>query len=302
MPSPALDNEPQDIPEPSTSAPSSGPSKLTAAARIALVVLLTGELMNIVDDSVVVTAIPTLQQSLGAGPAAVQWVTAGYALTFALALITAGRLGDIHGRRKMFLLGAFGFTLASLLCGLAAGPGMLIAARALQGAAAAVMIPQVLATLHTTFAGASRSRAFGLYGAVLSLGSVAGPVLGGFLTQANLFGLSWRPIFLINVPVGIVVILLGRKFVAETTTTEAHRLDLVGVGLSATAMVLILFPLTEGRTHGWPLWCWFMLAVGLLILGVFVRYLRHGTARTGHRWWICRCSGTSTSVVACPPS
>lgn len=278
MHSPALDNKPEYTP-PST--PTGVPSKLTTTARIALAVLLTGELMNIVDDSVVVTAIPALQQSLGAGPAAVQWVTAGYALTFALALITGGRLGDIHGRRKMFLLGAFGFTLASLLCGLAADPGMLIAARTLQGTAAAVMIPQVLATLHATFTGAGRSRAFALYGAVLSLGSVAGPVLGGFLTEANLLGLSWRPIFLINVPVGIVVVLLGRKFIAETTTTEADRLDLIGVGLSATAMILILFPLTEGRTHGWPLWCWFMLAAGLLILGVFVRYLRHGQNPAG---------------------
>ncbi|MFE9581197.1 MFS transporter [Nocardia sp. NPDC006044] len=245
---------------------------MTTAAKIALAVLLTGELMNILDDSIVVTALPTLQASLGAGAGAVQWLTAGYALTFALGLITGGRLGDIFGRRRVFLLGTAGFTLASLLCGVATGPGLLIAARVCQGGAAAVMIPQVLATVHVIFDGANRSRAFGLYGAVLSMGSVLGPVLGGTLTEADLFGLSWRPIFLINVPVGLAVIVLGRKFVTESTATKADRLDLLGVLLSAAAMVLILFPLTEGQAHGWPLWCFGMLAGGLLVLGVFVRY------------------------------
>lgn len=268
MNSSALDNEPEHTPVPASGA---SPT-MTTAARIALAVLLTGELMNIVDDSVVLTAIPTLQQSLGAGPAAVQWVTAGYALTFALALITGGRLGDIYGRRKVFLLGTIGFALASLLCGLAAGPGMLIAARVLQGGAAAVMMPQVLATLHVTFAGENRSRAFGLFGAVLAMGSVVGPVLGGVLTEADLFGLSWRPIFLINVPIGLAVIILGRRFITESTAVKAARLDLAGVLLSATALVLIVFPLTEGHAHGWPLWCFAMLAGGLLVLGVFLRH------------------------------
>ncbi|MEG8178849.1 MFS transporter [Nocardia terpenica] len=268
----APDNEPEHTPEPSIQTSPAASSAMPTAARIALAVLLTGELMNIVDDSVVLTAIPTLQQSLGAGPAAVQWVTAGYALTFALALITGGRLGDLYGRRKAFLLGTLGFTLASLLCGLAAGPGMLIAARVFQGGSAAVMMPQVLATLHVTFTGENRSRAFGLFGAVLAMGSVVGPVLGGVLTEADLFGLSWRPIFLINVPVGLAVLLLGRTVITESTAAKADRLDLTGVGLSAIAMVLIVFPLTEGHTHGWPLWCVALLAGGLLILGVFLRH------------------------------
>ncbi|MFI6044425.1 MFS transporter [Nocardia sp. NPDC051321] len=275
MNSSALDNEPEHTPELSDRASSGAASKMTTAARIALAVVLTGELMSILDDAVVMTAMPTIQRSLGAGPAALQWLTAGYVLTFALGLITGGRLGDLYGRRKTFLLGTVGFTLASLLCGIAAGPGMLIAARVLQGGAAAVMIPQVLATLHVTFAGENRSRAFGLYGAVLSLGSVAGPVLGGVLTEADLFGLSWRPIFLINVPVGLVVLILGRKFVIESTAAKADRLDLAGMLLSATAMLLIVFPLTEGQAHGWPLWCFAMLASGLLLLGVFLRHQQH---------------------------
>ncbi|MEV6560282.1 MFS transporter [Nocardia sp. NPDC051756] len=268
MNSRALDDESERTPEPSAH-PS---SQMTTAAKIALAVLLTGELMNILDDSVVLTALPTLQRSLGAGPAALQWLTAGYALTFALGLITGGRLGDLYGRRKVFLLGTVGFTLASLLCGLAADPGMLIAARVLQGGAAAVMIPQVLATFHVTFDGANRSRAFGLFGAVLAMANVLGPVLGGVLTEADLFGLSWRPIFLINVPVGLAVILLGRTFITESTAAKADRLDLAGVLLSALAMVLIVFPLTEGQAHGWPLWSFAMFGGGLLVLGVFLRH------------------------------
>ncbi len=262
MNSAALDNEPEPSP--------SGRSSTTTAAKIALAVVLTGELMNILDDSIVLTAMPTLRQSLGAGPAVVQWLTASYALTFALGLITGGRLGDLYGRRRIFLLGTAGFTLASLLCGLAAGPGMLIAARVLQGGAAAVMIPQVLATLHITFDGEHRSRAFGLYGAVLATANVAGPVLGGLLTEADLFGLSWRPIFLINVPVGLAVIVLGRRFIVESTAAKAASLDLTGMLLSAIAVVLIVFPLTEGDSYGWPLWCSAMLAGGPLVLGLFL--------------------------------
>ncbi|CAM4450007.1 MFS transporter [Nocardia ninae] len=271
MNSSALDNEPH-----RTAASSAGPasgrsSKMTRAATIALVVVLVAELMDILDQSVVLTALPAIQASTGAGPAAVQWLTAGYSLTVALGLITGGRLGDIYGRRKVLLIGTVVFTLASLLCGLATGVGVLIAARVCQGIGVAVMIPQVLATLHVTFDGENRSRAFGLYGAVLSMGSVLGPVLGGLLTEADLFGLSWRPIFLINVPVGLAVIVLGRKFIIESTAAKADRLDLTGMLLSAVAMVLIVFPLTEGRTHHWPLWCFAMLACGLLVLGVFLR-------------------------------
>ncbi|MFE6157864.1 MFS transporter [Streptomyces sp. NPDC056486] len=272
MASPALDNEPKHTAESPAPAASGTSAKMTRASRIALLVVLVAELMDVLDQSVVLTAIPTLQESLGAGPAAVQWLTAGYALTLALGLITGGRLGDTYGRRKVFLIGTAVFTLASLLCGIATGPGMLIAARVLQGGGAAVMIPQVLATLHVTFEGKHRSRAFGLYGAVLSIGSVLGPVLGGVLTEADLFGLGWRPIFLINVPVGLAVIVLGRRFITESTAQKADRLDVTGMLLSASAVVLIVFPLTEGHAHRWPLWCCAMLAAGLLVLAVFLRH------------------------------
>ncbi|MFI0976317.1 MFS transporter [Streptomyces sp. NPDC021093] len=272
MSSHALDNEPQHTTESPSHTPSDRPPKTALAARIALVVLLVAELMDILDQSVVLTALPAIQSSTGAGPAAVQWLTAGYSLTVAVGLITGGRLGDIHGRRRILLIGTGVFTAASLLCGLATGPGVLIGARVLQGAGVALMIPQVLATLHVTFDGENRSRAFGLYGAVLSLANVLGPVLGGLLTEADLLGLSWRPIFLINVPVGLAVIVLGRRFIPESTVRKADRLDLPGMALSALAVVLIVFPLTEGHLHHWPLWCFAMLAAGLLVLGVFLRH------------------------------
>ncbi|MGW5733251.1 MULTISPECIES: MFS transporter [Streptomyces] len=246
--------------------------KMALAARIALVVLLVAELMDILDQSVVLTALPAIQESTGAGPAAVQWLTTGYSLPVAVGLITGGRLGDLYGRRRVLLIGTTVFTAASLLCGLATGPGVLIGARMLQGVGVALMIPQVLASLHVTFEGRNRSKAFGLYGAVLSLANVFGPVMGGLLTEADLFGLSWRPIFLVNVPVGLAVLFLGRRFIPESTVQKADRLDLTGMLLSALAVVLILFPLTEGHTHHWPLWCFGLLAIGFLVLGVFLRH------------------------------
>ncbi|MFF1716943.1 MFS transporter [Streptomyces sp. NPDC058268] len=271
MSSSALGNEPQH-----TTLPPSHPAphhpRTALAARIALVMLLVAELMDILDQSVVLTALPAIQSSTGAGPAGVQWLTAGYSLMVAVGLITGGCLGDIHGRRKILLIGTVVFTTASLLCGLANGPRVLIGARVLQGVGVTLMIPQVLATLHVTFDGQNRSRAFGLYGAVLSLANVLGPVLGGLLTEADLFGLSWRPIFLINVPVGLAVILLGRRFIPESSAKKADRLDLTGMALSALAIVLILFPLTEGHAHHWPLWCFAMLGAGLLVLGLFLRH------------------------------
>ncbi|MFH8573249.1 MFS transporter [Streptomyces sp. NPDC017993] len=271
MSSSALGNEPQHTTQPPTH-PTPGPSKMALGAWIALLVLLGAELMNMLDQSVVLTALPAIQESTGAGPAAVQWLTTGYSLPVAVGLITGGRLGDLYGRRRILLIGTVGFTTASLLCGLAAGPGVLIAARVLQGVGVALMIPQILATLHVTFEGQDRSKAFGLYGAVLAFANVLGPVMGGLLTEADLFGLSWRPIFLVNVPVGLAVLLLGRGFVPESTVRKADRLDLTGMLLSALAIVLIVSPLTEGHTHHWPLWCFALLATGLIVLGVFLRH------------------------------
>lgn len=156
--------------------------------RIALAVVLTAAFMDLVDATIVNIAIPSIQRDTGATFSAVQWVTAGYALAFALGLITGGRLGDIHGRKKLFLLGMAGFTLASAPCGFAAGPGMLVGARVLQGAMAALMVPQVLAIIHVTFPAHECGKVFGMFGAVIGLGAVCGPLIGALLTEGNLFG------------------------------------------------------------------------------------------------------------------
>ncbi|QEV21993.1 MFS transporter [Streptomyces alboniger] len=199
---------------------------------IALAVVMTATLMDLVDVTIVNVAIPSIQKDLGATYAAIQWITEGYVLAFAAGLITSGRLGDLYGRKRLFLLGMSGFTLASALCGAAAGPEMLITARVLQGAMAALMVPQVLAIVHVTFPAHERGKVFGMYGAVIGLGAIAGPVLGGVLTQWNLLGLEWRAIFLINLPVGIAGLLLGRRYLTESTAPHATRLDLTGMLLA----------------------------------------------------------------------
>ncbi|MEU7191553.1 MFS transporter [Streptomyces sp. NPDC039022] len=247
--------------------PAAGPGR---ARTVTLIVVLAAELMNALDGSIVYTALPSIQAGTGASSAAVQWIHAAYALTFALGLITGGRLGDLYGRKRVFLLGTGAFTAASVVCGLAGAPGLLIAARIVQGGAAAAMVPQVLATLHVTFDEGSRARAFGLYGTVMSLGSVLGPVLGGVITGADLFGLGWRPIFLINLPIGLAAVLLGLRCIPESRERDARRLDPLGMVLSGLGLLLIAYPLTVGAEHHWPAWSLFMPATGLAALAVFV--------------------------------
>ncbi|MEU2852145.1 MFS transporter [Streptomyces syringium] len=251
------------------------------ARSITLVVVLIAELMNALDGSIVYTALPSIQADTGASSAALQWIPAAYTLTFALALITGGRLGDLCGRKRIFLVGTGVFTLASLLCGVATGPELLIAARAVQGAAAAAMVPQVLATIHVTFDGESRAKAFGLYGMIMSLGGVLGPVLGAALTGADLFGLDWRPIFLINLPIGLATVLLGLRFLPESRDGQARRLDPLGMVLSSAGLLLIAYPLTVGGERHWPAWSLAMAAAGVLVLAGFVAQQRAKSAKDG---------------------
>ncbi|MFC5910071.1 MFS transporter [Streptacidiphilus monticola] len=248
---------------------------------LALAVVMTASFMDLVDATIVNIAIPSLQRDLHAGFSSIQWITAGYALAFAIGLITGGRLGDIHGRKRVFLLGAAGFTLASALCGFAVNPEMLVATRLLQGGAAALMVPQVLAIIHATFDAEERGKVFGLFGAMIGLGAVTGPLLGALLTQWNLFGLEWRPIFLINLPVGLAAVVLGRAWITESKAPQALRLDLLGVALASIGLFLVLFPLVQGKENGWPLWGWGMVAAGTAVLAGFLRWERVKTARDG---------------------
>ncbi|MFF3215546.1 MFS transporter [Streptomyces sp. NPDC002886] len=192
------------------------------SAAITLAVVLVAELMNALDASIVYTALPLIQADTGASSAAMQWIPAAYALTFALGLITGGRLGDLYGRKRVFLARTVLFTLASLLCGIATSPQLMVAARAVQGVGVAVIVPQVLATIAVTVEGPSRAKAFGLYGMVMSLGGVLGPALGAVLTAADIAGLGWQMILLINLPIGLANLVLGFRRLPESNAPRAH--------------------------------------------------------------------------------
>ncbi|MET9848532.1 MFS transporter [Streptomyces ossamyceticus] len=248
---------------------------------IALAIVMTAAFMDLVDVTIVNIAIPSIQRGEAATVSQIQWITAGYALAFAAGLVTGGRLGDIHGRRRIFLLGIGGFTVASALCGLAANPEMLVAARIAQGATAALMVPQVLSIVHATFPAHERGKVFGLFGAIVGLGAVSGPLLGALLIEWNPLGLEWRAIFLINLPVGVAGLLLGRRFITESKAPHALKLDLVGVALVTGGLLMLLYPLTRGHELDWPLWGHALMAGSLVVFAALVAYERHKTARDG---------------------
>ncbi|MFF7984738.1 MFS transporter [Streptomyces sp. NPDC007901] len=262
----------------STPLPASPPDR---TRWLALAIVMTAAFMDLVDVTIVNIAIPSIQRDAGATFSQIQWITAGYALAFAAGLITGGRLGDIHGRKRLFLVGVAGFTLASALCGFAANPEMLVASRIMQGGMAAMMVPQVLSIVHATFPAHERGKVFGLFGGIVGLGAVSGPLLGALLTEWNLFGLEWRPIFLINLPVGIAALLLGRRYISESKAPRALKLDLVGVALVTLGLLMLLYPLTRGRELGWPLWGYASMAGALVVFGVLVAYERRKAARDG---------------------
>ncbi|MFI9602724.1 MFS transporter [Streptomyces sp. NPDC052043] len=266
----------------STETPTDGTVRTADRRRwFALAIVMTAAFMDLVDVTIVNIAIPSIQQDAGASFSQIQWITAGYALAFAAGLITGGRLGDIHGRKRLFLLGIGGFTLASALCGFAANPEMLVAARILQGVMAAMMVPQVLSIVHATFPAHERGKVFGLFGAIVGLGAVSGPLLGALLTEWNLFGLEWRPIFLINLPVGALALVLGNRFISESKAPRALKLDLVGVALVTLGLLMLLYPLTRGRELGWPLWGYASMVGALVVFAALVAYERSKAARDG---------------------
>jgi EmrB/QacA subfamily drug resistance transporter len=248
---------------------------------LTLVVLLLAAFMNLLDISIVNIAIPSIQRNLHASYADVQWALAGYTLAYALVLITGGRLGDTFGRKRLFLIGVAGFTLMSALCGAAAGPGMLIGCRVAQGAFGAIMIPQVLSVIQIIFPAPERIKALAAFGVTAGLGTVSGPLLGGLLTQNNLFGLDWRPIFLINVPVGVLAFAAATVLVRESRAPRPPRLDPGGVVLISVALLALLYPLVQGRQLGWPVWALASMAASLPVFGVFVAYERAKDRRDG---------------------
>ncbi|MDH2427608.1 MFS transporter [Sphaerisporangium sp. TRM90804] len=238
----------------------------------ALFVILAAEVMDMLDALVTTIAAPTIRADLGGSAATIQWLAAAYTLAMAVGLITGGRLGDIFGRKRMFLIGAAGFTLASLLCGLALSPEMLVGARVMQGLFGAVMLPQGLGMIREMFPPKEMQAAFGLFGPVMGLSSVGGPILAGWLIEADFFGTGWRMIFLINLPLGLAAIIAGLRILPESRSPHPLRLDVPGVLLVSLAGLLIVFPLVQGREHGWPLWSFLMIAASAVMFAVFGRY------------------------------
>ncbi|MFI5865365.1 MFS transporter [Streptomyces sp. NPDC051546] len=248
---------------------------------IALFVVLLAMFMDLLDNTIINVALPSIHQDLGGTYSAVQWIAAGYTLAFALALITGSRLGDIFGRRRLFLTGAAGFTIASALCGISQEPWQLIAARVVQGVMAALMIPQVLAIIQTMYAPADRGKAIGMFGALAGTATVGGPVLGAVLTSGDIAGLGWRSIFLVNVPVGIAALALAALYLPESRAPRGTRLDVPGVLLSSLALLLLIYPLIKGQDLGWPAWTFVSMAGSLLVLAAFAAHQRRRTRTTG---------------------
>ncbi|GAA3972036.1 MFS transporter [Actinomadura viridis] len=238
-----------------------------------LAVLLTGQAMASMDGSIVSVSAQAVREQLGAGGAAIQLIVSGYLLTTGVLLITCARLGDVLGHRRVFLLGLAWFTAASLLCGLAPTAGALVAARVAQAVGAALLVPQVFSLIQVHWDGAARRTAIGLYSMVLALGVALGQVVGGLVVGADLFGLGWRPAFLVNVPAGVLLLVAAPRVMAAAGPVpgrERPRLDLPGVALLTVAMTAFTAPLIFGPDAGWPPAAWISLAGGAALLAGFV--------------------------------
>jgi EmrB/QacA subfamily drug resistance transporter len=242
---------------------------------VVLAVVLAGQCMDLMDSTIVNVAGPSIRRDLGGAASTLQWFSAAYTVAFAVVLVTGARLGDIFGRRRLFLVGSAGFTIASAACAVATSPGMLIAFRAIQGGFGALLIPQGFGLLKETFPQEEMSTVFSAYGPVLGLSTLAAPILAGVLIDANLWATGWRMVFLINLPVGLFAFVTAVKVLPRGASHAGTRLDLPGMLLVGGAFVAIIYPLIQGRTAGWPAWMFGLLAAGAVLLGVFGVYEQH---------------------------
>src|SRR5690349_1168649 len=256
-------------------------ARWTESRWLPLPVVLAGTFMVVLDFFIVNVALPSMQSGLGASNTAVEWVVAGYALTSAIFVITAGRLGDRFGRRRMFSLGLALFTVASAACGAAGTPLELVLARLLQGVGAALLTPNVLSLIGVLYSGPDRVRALSVYGTVMGLAAVGGQLIGGALIAADPAGLSWRTCFLINIPIGIAALVLAPRVIAQSRQSGAPGLDRVGTALATAGLTAVVLPLLEGRQHGWPVWTWVSLALAPVLVAAFIAHQRHLSRRGG---------------------
>lgn len=245
-----------------------------------VIILLAGAFLPIMDFFITNVALPSIDASLHASASALELVIAGYGVAYATLLVLGGRLGDRYGRRRVFLGALIGFVLASLACGIAPNAGALIGARIVQGATAALLVPQVLATFHQVLEGERKARAVALYGATAGIAAVVGQLVGGLLVSADIAGASWRPIFLVNVPIGVIVLIIAARIVPDTRSHHPVGIDLPGTVLFAATLTALLVPLTEGHSLGWPWWTWLLLAAAV-VLGVATYVVEKRAERRG---------------------
>lgn len=244
--------------------------------------LFLAAFMNLLDVTIVNLALPSIRADLNATSTQLEWVLVIYVLAFAAGLLPFGRFGDVFGRKRMFNWGIVGFMLASMACGFAQNIELLISGRALQGIAGAMMVPQVLAIIHVIFPAEEKGKVIGLFAMVNSLGAVAGPIIGGALVSANLAGLEWRPIFFLNIPLGILSLIGALRFIPKVRAEHAVLPDWIGAGLFALAVTSLTFPLVEGRHLGWPVWCFVLMFLAIILFGIFLKlqFRRDGEAKT----------------------
>ncbi len=249
----------------------------TSGRWLALLIVLAAAFMELVDISIVNVAIPSIQSELGASYSTLEFIIAGYQLGFACVIITAARLGDIYGRRRLFMIGMVTFTVASLACGAAPTIGLLITARVVQGVGSGLMFPQVLSIIQVTFPPRERGKALAVFGAVVGIAAIIGPLAGGLLIEWNVFGWGWRTIFFVNIPVGVAAAVAALAYVPESRASQRSQLDLVGTAIVSVALFMLVYPLVEGRSVGWPWWTVAMLVLAVVLLGAFTAYEIHRT-------------------------
>lgn len=241
---------------------------------IGLAILLLAGFMNLIDVTIVNVALPRLQAGFAATSSQIEWVAAAYVLAFALGLLPLGRLGDAIGRKRMFLIGVTSFTVFSAFCGMAPSMPSLIASRVFQGLSGAMMMPQVLAIAQIMFPPEERAFAFSFFGLSAGLASVAGPLTGGLLINADLWGLDWRPIFLVNIPIGIGAVIAGRALIPDLPSHPNLTHDFGGIAIAGVSLVALIYPLIEGHGLGWPAWTFVMIAASFAGLALFYAYER----------------------------
>ncbi len=281
MTAPRLDVRQSAAERPTAAAPVDPGAPPSAGGWLALPVLMSGTFLIVLDFFVVNVTIPAMQGSLHASTSAIEWVVAGYGLTFAVFLVSAGRLGDLVGRRRAFSTGLALFVLASASCGLAPDARVLVAARLAQGVGAALISANVLSIIGVLYTGPRRVTAITVYGMVMGVAAAGGQLVGGLLIHADIAGGGWRPVFLVNVPVGLAALSLTPWLVPESRAERARRIDVVGMALVTLGLTALVLPLVEGRQQGWPAWTWMCLGAAGILLAALAAHQRWLAGRGG---------------------